>query len=394
MFCKCCGTRLDDDAVFCERCGTSVKRGAISNENLVVEISDQEDSTAGITANNNRPSITTLSGKKIILSATVFVIIVVIAIAAMSKMRVDGYDVRAQCNANNGGRFAFDDKALYFVGHYNEGDGETCVYSTSYGGGDKTIVSRDPDIYQIRIQNGKILYKSSSDDAYVVGMMDKDGSNDRVMVELPKSLDESVGEFDATSTDLYYLYGDELRKCPIAGGEESVLFDGVEAFVLAGDTLYYSTENALFSYNTKKEELTEISAIGGTSLVLSDDRNEIYLKGYNTIYKVPVNGKDPFEIITEETTFIGDFIIKGNDIYYIQTVDVGEMIDLAMSVGGDDYVDVLTAVLGMGQIKQVPLGGGITQGIDSKYGFVTDLYVSSEGIYSRWSGYAEVEPLI
>lgn len=28
MFCKNCGSKLDDDAVFCEKCGTAIKRTA------------------------------------------------------------------------------------------------------------------------------------------------------------------------------------------------------------------------------------------------------------------------------------------------------------------------------------------------------------------------------
>ena len=31
MFCKNCGAVLEDDAVFCEKCGTKIKRGTISN---------------------------------------------------------------------------------------------------------------------------------------------------------------------------------------------------------------------------------------------------------------------------------------------------------------------------------------------------------------------------
>ena len=262
MFCKNCGSKLDDDAVFCEKCGTAIKRTASldSAKDSIAQESSSNNQISNESANEN-PTATVAKPKSrriIALVAALAVIVFVAIFFALNKSTFGVSDPRVESNFNNGGKLAFDDKALYFIGLYDENDSETCVYSTSYTGTNKSLVSSNPNISRIRIANGKILYATYEDDTYKIGLMGKDGSDDNILVELTNDSDNYLNDFSASDTTLYYLYNDELRMRPMNDGEDSLLLDNVEDFILAGDTIYYATESSIFSYDIKKAESVEI----------------------------------------------------------------------------------------------------------------------------------------
>ena len=395
MFCKNCGSKLDDDAVFCEKCGTAIKRTASldltkdsatqesSSSNQISNELTNENSTAAVTKPKNRRIIAVVVALAVIVPAVIFF--------ALNKSTFGVSDPRAESNFNNGGKLAFDDKALYFIGLYDENDSETCVYSTSYAGTDKVLISSNPDIGRIRIVNGKILYATYEDDTYKIGLMEKDGSDDNILVELTNDSDNYLNDFSASDTTLYYLYNDELRMHPMSDGEDSLLLDNVEDFILAGDTIYYATESSIFSYDIKKAESVEICSSEAYNLVLCDEK--IYFKNDNGIYRVPLTGKESAELIAKDSK-VGNFVIDGDNIYYLQTLETDEITELAKYIDEDEYFSYALVMIGSGQIKRVPKAGGPAESVDSNQLLSTALFVYPDGMYSRTSIFSDTLSLV
>ena len=319
------------------------------------------------------------------------VIVAAVIFFALNKSTFDVSDPRAESNFNNGGKLAFDDKALYFIGLYEENDSETCVYSTSYTGTNKALVSSNPNISRIRIVNGKILYATYEDDTYKIGLMEKDGSEDTVLVELTNDSDNYLNDFSASDTTLYYLYNDELRMRPMSDGEDSLLLDNVEDFILVGDTIYYATESSIFSYNIKKAESVEICSSKAYNLILCDEN--IYFKNDNGIYRVSLTGKESAELIVKDSK-VGNFVIDGDNIYYLQTLETDEITELAKYIDEDEYFTYALAMIGSGQIKRVPKAGGPAESVDSNQPLSTALFVYPDGMYSRTSIFSDTLSLV
>lgn len=395
MFCKNCGSKLDDDAVFCEKCGTAIKRTASldSAKDSIAQESSSNNQISNESANEN-PTATVAKPKSrriIALVAALAVIVFVAIFFALNKSTFGVSDPRVESNFNNGGKLAFDDKALYFIGLYDENDSETCVYSTSYTGTNKSLVSSNPNISRIRIANGKILYATYEDDTYKIGLMGKDGSDDNILVELTNDSDNYLNDFSASDTTLYYLYNDELRMRPMNDGEDTLLLDNVEDFILAGDTIYYATESSIFSYDIKKAESVEICSSEAYNLVLCDEK--IYFKNDNGIYRVSLTGKESAELIVKDSK-VGNFVIDGDNIYYLQTLETDEITELAKYIDEDEYFTYALAMIGSGQIKRVPKAGGPAESADSNQPLSTALFVYPDGMYSRTSIFSDTLSLV
>lgn len=395
MFCKNCGSKLDDDAVFCEKCGTAIKRTASldSAKDSIAQESSSNNQISNESANEN-PTATVAKPKSrriIALVAALAVIVFVAIFFALNKSTFGVSDPRVESNFNNGGKLAFDDKALYFIGLYDENDSETCVYSTSYTGTNKSLVSSNPNISRIRIANGKILYATYEDDTYKIGLMGKDGSDDNILVELTNDSDNYLNDFSASDTTLYYLYNDELRMRPMNDGEDSLLLDNVEDFILAGDTIYYATESSIFSYDIKKAESVEICSSKAYNLVLCDEK--IYFKNDNGIYRVSLTGKESAELIVKDSK-VGNFVIDGDNIYYLQTLETDEITELAKYFDEDEYFSYALVMIGSGQIKRVPKAGGPAELVDSNQPLSTALFVYPDGMYSRTSIFSDTLSLV
>lgn len=395
MFCKNCGSKLDDDAVFCEKCGTAIKRTA--SFDLATDSTTQESNSNNQISNesaneNSTATVAKPKSRRIIALVAVLAVIVFVAIFfALNKSTFGVSDPRVESNFNNGGKLAFDDKALYFIGLYDENDSETCVYSTSYTGTNKSLVSSNPNISRIRIANGKILYATYEDDTYKIGLMGKDGSDDNILVELTNDSDNYLNDFSASDTTLYYLYNDELRMRSMNDGEDTLLLDNVEDFILAGDTIYYATESSIFSYDIKKAESVEICSSEAYNLVLCDEK--IYFKNDNGIYRVSLTGKESAELIVKDSK-VGNFVIDGDNIYYLQTLETDEITELAKYIDEDEYFTYALAMIGSGQIKRVPKVGGPAESVDSNQPLSTALFVYPDGMYSRTSIFSDTLSLV
>lgn len=386
MFCKNCGAKLDDDAVFCDKCGTAIKKEVGANETAPIQTLSSE----GAKRHYSGKFIATpdKSGKKrpvILIAAIVAVIVVVAAVVIFLKPGASNggnSDPMAESNFNNGAKFAYDDKALYFIGLYDDDDSDTCVYSTSYTGTNKTLISEDSDIGKIRIANGRILYGVYGDDTYTIGIMDKDGSNNTIIIDLDNGSDDFLNDFDATSTALYYLYNDELRTCAMDGADDTLLIDGVEDFVIVGNTLYYATEKSIFAYDIKKAQSAEICSSKASNLVYDDGK--IYYKKSNGIYSVATTGDEGAQRIVKDSS-VGHFVIDDDNIYYIQILDTDDINELAKIIDEDNYFIYSIAMINAGQIECVSKFGGSPEAVDSNQPLSYALYVYPDGMYSKLS---------
>ena len=391
MFCKNCGTKLDDDAVFCDKCGTAIKKDISTNETAAVDALNSEGLTKNNTIVDNPTLTTTKSGHKklIILFATIAVVVAVVVVAVLSMISGTSNgstsDPRAESNFNNGAQFAYDDKTLYFIGLFDDDDSDTCVYSTSYTGTNRVLISDNSDISKIRIANGKILYEIYGDDTYTIGIMDKDGANNAVIIELDRGSDDYLNDFDATSTEVYYLYNDELRTCSMDGADDTMLLEGVKDFVIVGKTLYYASEKSIFSYDIKTTRSTEICNSEASNLVFDDGK--IYFKNNNGIYSVATTGDEGAQKIVKDNA-VGNFVLDGDKIFYIQKLDTDDMIELAKIIDEDDYVTYAVAMIGAGQIECVSKLGGNPETVDSDQLLSVALFAYPNGMYSKLSIFA------
>lgn len=388
MFCKNCGAKLDDDAVFCEKCGTAIKKDINSNETAPAQTISSEGATVNDVIVENTASTADNSGRKrpiAIVAAIAAVVVVAVAVVLFLKVgssSVGISDPQAQSNFNNGAELAYDDKALYFIGLYDDDDSDTCVYSTSYTGTNKTLISDNSDISKIRIANGKILYEIFGDDTYSIGIMEKDGSNNSVIIELAKGSDDYLGDFDVSSSVLYYLYNDELRTCSMDGTDDSLLLDSVKEFVIVGNTIYYATGKSIFSYDIKKAQSIEICSSNASNLVFDD--GIIYFKNDNGIYSVSSTGDAAAQRIVKDSA-VGSFVVDGDNIYYIQMLDADEITELAKLIDESNYFAYALAMVGSGQIQQVPKTGGVAEPVDSNQLLSAALFVYPDGMYSKMS---------
>ena len=397
MFCKNCGSKLDDDALFCDKCGTPIKKDISSNgTKSVQELSSEAAETNNIIVENTTSSAAKSGKKRAIALVAAIAVVVVVAVAAILFLRSGTSnggtsDPRAESNFNNGAKLAYDDTTLYFVGLYDDGDSDTCVYSTSYTGTNKTLISDDPDISKIRIANGKILYEIYGDDTYSIGVMEKDGSNNFVIIELDNGSDDYLNDFDASSTTLYYLYNDELRSCSMDGTGDSLMFDGVKEFIIVGNTLYYATEKSIFSYDIKKAQNTEICSSNASDLVFDDGK--IYFKNDNGIYSVSSTGDEVAQRIVRDNA-VGNFVVDGDNIYYIQQLTIDEIIELAKYMDESDYLTYAFAMISSGQIQRVSKTGGVAETVASNQLLSVALYVYPNGMYSKLSIFSDTLSLV
>lgn len=388
MFCKNCGVKLDDDAAFCDKCGTAIKKDISSNETAPIETLSSEGVTASdIIVENPTSTTTKLSKKRPVILIAVIAAVMVVAVAAVlflipTASNEGTSDPRAESNFNNGAKFAYDDKALYFIGLYDDDDSDTCVYSTSYTGTNRTLISDDSDISKIRIANGKILYEVYGDDTYTIGIMDKDGANKTVIIELDNGSNDSLNDFNATSSALYYLYNNELRTCAMDGADDTLLVDCVKDFIIVGNMLYYATEKSIFSYDIKKNQSTEICNSEASNLVFDD--GNIYFKNSNGIYSVASTGEESAQRIVKDSS-VSNFVVDGDNIYYIKQFDTDDIITLAKIMDEDNYITYTIAMIGAGQIERVSKLGGNPEAVDSDQLFSVALFVYPNGMYSRLS---------
>ena len=79
MFCKNCGSKLDDDAVFCEKCGTAIKRTAsldLAKDSTTQESSSSNQISNELTNENSTAAVTKPKNRRIIALVAALAVIV------------------------------------------------------------------------------------------------------------------------------------------------------------------------------------------------------------------------------------------------------------------------------------------------------------------------------
>lgn len=177
---------------------------------------------------------------------------------------------------------------------------------------------------------------------------------------------------------------------PMSDGEDSLLLDNVEDFILVGDTIYYATESSIFSYNIKRQRALKFAVPRHTTLSL---RWKYIFQNDNGIYRVSLTGKESAELIVKDSK-VGNFVIDGDNIYYLQTLETDEITELAKYIDEDEYFTYALAMIGSGQIKRVPKAGGPAESVDSNQPLSTALFVYPDGMYSRTSIFSDTLSLV
>ena len=245
MFCKYCGAFLDDDAVFCEKCGKPVvgrpleaviqkneegtgPQDSHNNENSEVKAltslygddnsdgivketeiaADQKSDAAG--ENEAVGKMAAVDKKKKGLPAVgiiALVLIAVIGLAGLSRLsgstgtRSKAPDVMAQNNFENGGIFAYDDTRHYFIGPYEKKDQENVLYSTDREGNDRKKLSSEKEYDKIK--------EMSSQEFIDAGVADK-------IKEVWEPMAKDLGKFDSYDKEAVVGNGDQATVVIIA----------------------------------------------------------------------------------------------------------------------------------------------------------------------------------
>jgi hypothetical protein len=388
VFCKNCGAQIEDDALFCEKCGTAIKSVSLRKEDE--DVSGQQPTESDNIASNvltgvghTRHIAEKKKNKKIVLIIIGVVVVLAVAAVAFTQGLLGSVnvDIVAQCNYNSAGKFAYDSTTLYLIGDFNDDDDDTSLYSMSYNGTNKKLISDNGDIIRFRLVDGKILYLMTD---YSIGIMDTDGTNDSVLLEIEREDDDVLTTFDLSDGVLYYVYNDELHKHPIQDGEDTVLASNVNMFVLVGKTIYYNTDDSIFSCDINGGNALEIYS--GESEMLAYEDNTIYFKNDNGIFSVAVNGEEMAQcIVKADLEHVVSYIVEDDYIYYIQTFTTDEIATIYKSLDLDSTAAFALAMYGCGTVQRVEKTGGIAEEMDSDPAIMAYLYGYPSGMYSRAS---------
>lgn len=389
MFCKNCGAVLEDDAVFCEKCGTKIKRGTVSDDS----VREHQESSNDSLLQNCSPRPIKVKKKRHTALIVIIVIIIILLVLAAAFVGVLHFkpdllnlsafgskvDPCAECNFNNGGHMAYDDSRLYFIGLYNEGDDDECLYSTSYSGDDKKLISDTPGIGMMRIVNNSIIYFLLEGDKYSICKMDKDGANNSTIIQFDMG-DDHLWDFDATDTKLYYSVNNELRYCNFDGSDDTLVLPNALEFVLVDNMIYYNTDEGIFSYNTKTKVSNSICYFEAKYLVY--DEGKIYFSNDTGLYYVDASGEDitrQLETYDKENKYT---FYDGN-IYYIKQFSIDERDELISQIDptGSNTLGLYFALLGTGTVMQLPQNGGVAEPTASSQLCAYSLYTYPEGLY-------------
>ena len=446
MFCKKCGAQLDDDAQFCEKCGTAIKRtvpvAAAQDEDVEESdsvITDDKEpeakiTTAGVHEDNggseqaaevpedngsseqvtethednsggeqaawvpednggseqaigvpedNNGSEQTAGKKQNKALMTVAIIIAVAIIAALCMFlkpsgEVAIADPKAQANFNNYGKMAFDESNLYFVGKSDSEDEETCVYATSYSGTDKRILSENDEIERIRITGDRILYYAKGDSKSSIGIMDKNGANDKVIIDTV----ESVSNFDLALSKLYYLAGGDLHCCTIEGKNDKIILKDVDDFIISGK-LYYTSQKAIYEFDLIKSESTKVCDADARELLIKD--NTIFFVDDSGLYSVAADGSGVKTALVSDSQ-VGQYTITDDTIFYVKEFTADEVKLLAdyFNTENDSSTSLLyqVALTGTGTILSCPVSGGESKELDTDPPIAYCIYSYPGGMYS------------
>ena len=370
MFCKTCGAPIADDAQFCEKCGT--QSNAIAQEtDAPIPVEHKE-----------APAVRKRSkaGLFVILGAAV---VLIGAILAMLLLMGGGDANRFyhEMNFNNGGKVAFDDERVYFVGNYNEDDEEPCLFSTDHNGLNKKMILQNSDILDIRIVDGRIYYQISGEKEYTIHRILPDGSDDKTIVTSEKRFDK----YDVSGDMLYYLNDSKISVCSLAGENTRVCVENAETFVIDGSVLFYAYNGLIYKFDLKTETATELCVAEEAARMMAVDNDTLYFVGSSGLCTVAVNG-DPTVTKRIRDDRLGPYIVFGDRIYYNHTKTTEEIAEIAWDAAEGNKEKAIyygLVMLGAGEIYVADETDSTGEAIDSSTTLIYSLYTTGDKLYRK-----------
>lgn len=387
MFCKQCGAKLDDDAQFCEHCGTVVKHVAFEGKapEILETMGGQEQDNVTITEEERPIIIHTKKKLKIGFIIGIAALLVMAAAGIMlngilgEETNVEKSNIYLESNFNNGGKLAYDDSHLYVVGLYDEDDENTSVYSTDYNGINKTLISDNENIDTIRICDERIYYKALEDDEYTIGVMETDGSSDTVIV----TSSHILGHYDIYDNILYYIVSSEIHSCALDGEYDSIIVEGADTFTLCNGTIYFvDSDDVISSYKIKNGNTKELCKASGAH-DLSVDGNTLYFACDTGLSITEIDGDGTVTKVIRDSD-LSSYVFYDNFIYYKHNLSNDDIETIAEYIGGDDSIKVLLCkinLLDTGLVYRADITGGYGEAVESDQFSVRYLYSYPQGLY-------------
>lgn len=452
MFCNKCGKKLDEDSMFCAYCGAKVikekeEKSEQNNtetsaettagceldkqegvESVTTDVEDvntgaeetpvtEPEKTGNVELNKNKvndvetPPVQAMteppvqenkkkskSGMKIAGAAAA---VVLAGLAAVGILTMKGaskdvvVDPVSQCNFNNLAFVTYDENSIYYIGTYDSSDDETCVYSTSYSGTNKTKILEDDDIVRIRIIGDQIYYLKSDDSNETIGRVNKDGSDNKTIIKYKDNEDEMGYEYNVYGDTLYYITGSNMRSCTIDGENDTQVKSSAYDFVMVGDLLYYSDKDTINIYNMKTKEETELCAASKAEDLVYEKGNLFYRTSSGLFYKA-TDKDEPAQKISGNSS-LSKYIIDKDVIYFLEKMDTDDVTALAKYMAEDnekDYLKYAIMMIGVSELKRVDKFGGNEEYQDSDQALIFCFYDTPGGKFSKLSAFSDsFEPL-
>lgn len=413
MFCRECGKEIPDNATFCPECGhavqasSSVKGKKPRSALKFVPIAVVAVAGVAFAANALAPKPTASTSGTSREAAT----ITQSAgkeeeTAEQTAEQTDAspastkfFSANQDLNYQNDGSFAYDEERIYTV-DYDVDNQVSTIYSTDYQGNNKTVVLSGKWIESIRVVGDKIFYRSRVDinpsqSEYPIGCVNKDETDDQVIITLPMSLAPNSW-FDAKGDTLYYLRDGNLRSCSLTGENDALVVETGEVyignFVINEGVVYYvdfgsASGQPICSYDLTTGEKNELCRIKGDGH-LAIEGDSLYFNDEKGLKSVSLSRDHEVTVVVDDDK-LDDYVLYDDCVFYRHTLSDWKKESAAKSKTGtaaevpEDKIKKI-----QGYLYKAQLGSGAKgRPAESDQSFLGELFASPVGLYRRFLTY-------